>query len=69
MEKYEDLFNPSFLNNEKDNRLAIPKDAAVTMAYIPLQESLEAYSSDKALAKGTLFPELNKVFEGRMVKK
>ena len=69
MEIFEDLFNPSFLNNEAPSRPAIPKDAALTMAYIPLQESHEAYSSDKALDNGTLFPQLNKEFKGRMVKK
>lgn len=69
MEIYEDLFNPAFLSNQTESRSALPKDASVTMAYIPLQISLEAYSSDKALEKGTLFPELNKPFKGRMVKK
>ena len=69
MEKFEDLFNPSFLNNNKEKRPAFAKDASVTMVYIPLQEELETYSSDKALDNGTLFPELNKVFKGRMVNK
>ncbi|MBR1762272.1 MAG: spore coat associated protein CotJA [Eubacterium sp.] len=69
MEKFEDLFNPSFLNNNKEKRPAFPKDASVTMVYIPLQEELETYSSDQALDNGTLFPELNKVFKGRMVNK
>ena len=38
MEKYEELFNPSFLKKESaakeacDNRPPLPKDAAVTMA-------------------------------------
>ena len=69
MEIFEDLFNPSFLNNKEQSKPALPKDASLTMAYVPLQESLEAYSSDKALENGTLFPDLNKPFKGRMVKK
>lgn len=69
MEIYEDLFNPSFLSNATESRPALPKDAAVTMAYIPLQTDLEAYSDEKALDKGTLFPSLSKPFKGRMVKK
>ena len=67
MEIFEDLFNPSFLNSD-EKKPAIPKDASVTMAYIPLQEKLETYSSEKALSEGTLFPELNKEFKGRMVR-
>ena len=69
MENFEELFIPTFLDNEKKKRPAIPKDASVTMAYIPLQETLESYSADKALDEGTLFPELNKPFKGKMVKK
>ena len=69
MENFEDLFNPAFLSNATPSRPALPKDASVTMAYIPLQEGLETYSAEKALEKGTLFPELDKVFKGRMVAK
>jgi len=69
MENFEELFMPTFLDKDKKKRPALPKDASVTMAYIPLQETLESYSADKALEEGTLFPELNKPFKGRMVKK
>ena len=69
MEIFEDLFNPAFLNNTEKIRPALPKDASVTMAYIPLQTELEAYSDEKALTNGTLFPQLNKPFKGRMLKK
>ena len=69
MEIYEDLFNPSFLSNTDKERPALPKDASVTMAYIPLQTELEAYSDEQALTNGTLFPQLNKPFKGRMLKK
>lgn len=66
MEKYEDLFNPSFLKKEKEcvKRPPIPKDASVTMAYIPLQEDVITYDVEKALMNGTLFPSLNKEFLG-----
>lgn len=66
MEKYEDLFNPTFLRKEKDceKRPPFPKDATVTMAYIPLQEDTVTYDEEKALKNGTLFPVLNKEFLG-----
>lgn len=67
MEKFEDLFNPSFLNETK-SRAAIPDDATVTMAYVPLQESLKTYGDKEGLENGTIFPVLNKEFCGRMVK-
>ena len=38
MEKYVELFKPSFLKNEE--RPALPADATPTMAYIPLQLDL-----------------------------
>lgn len=67
MENYVDLFKPSFL--KKDERPALPADAAVTMAYIPLQLEPITYDDEKALDNGTLFPALNKPFMGRMVKR
>ncbi|MGN1420027.1 MAG: spore coat associated protein CotJA [Eubacterium sp.] len=66
MEDYVDLFKPSFL--KKENRPALPEDASVTMAYVPLQLELVTYDADKALQNGTLFPALNKPFLGKMVK-
>lgn len=67
MENYVDLFKPSFLR--KDERSALPADASVTMAYIPLQLEPITYEDEKALDNGTLFPALNKPFLGRMVKR
>lgn len=67
MDDYVDLFKPSFLRKEK--RPALPEDATVTMAYVPLQLELVTYDADKALQSGTLFPALNKPFLGKMVKK
>lgn len=67
MDNYVDLFKPSFLR--KDERSALPADATVTMAYIPLQLEPITYEDEKALDNGTLFPALNKPFMGRMVKR
>lgn len=66
MENYTDLFKPSFL--KQDRRPAIPEDATVTMAYVPLQLEVITYEDEKGLENGTLFPALNKPFAGRMVK-
>lgn len=66
MENYVDLFKPSFL--KKEQRHALPKDAAVTMAYIPLQLELITYEDSKGLDNGTIFPALNKPFKGKWVK-
>lgn len=66
MENYTDLFKPSFL--KKDERTALPADAAVTMAYIPLQLEVITYDGEKGLDNGTIFPVLNKPFEGKAVK-
>lgn len=67
MDNYAELFNPSFLRNE--SRTALPEDASVTMAYVPLQLGFVTYDTEKALENGTLFPALNKPFEGRTVKR
>lgn len=66
MENFEDLFNPSFLKTTK-RRPSLPEDASVTMAYVPLQESLKTYGFEEGLNNGTIFPVLNKEFCGRMV--
>lgn len=66
MEAYTDMFKPSFL--KKDKRPALPEDASVTMAYVPLQLELTSYELDKGFNEGTIFPALNKPFRGRMVK-
>ena len=66
MDNYVDLFKPSFLKREQ--RTALPADASVTMAYVPLQLELITYDDSKGLDNGTIFPALNKPFKGRMVK-
>lgn len=67
MEEYIDLFKPSFL--KKDRITALPADPQPTMAYIPVQTELITYEYDKGLCEGTIFPELNKPFTGKMVKR
>ncbi len=70
MDKYEDLFNPTFLKPKSNILPPLPKDASVTMAYIPFQQQAVVYSEEaKALNEGTLFPELNKPFTGKGVLK
>ena len=68
MEKYVDMFNPSFLKNASNVLPPLPADASVTMAYVPFQQQPVIYEEEsKALNEGTLFPELNKPFTGKGV--
>lgn len=46
---------------------ALPKDPVVAMAYIPYQEQENMYSAEQGISEGTMFPELNKPFEGMTV--
>lgn len=41
---------------------------SVAMGYVPWQNLHTLYEPDKALQVGTIFPELNKPFEGRRIK-
>ena len=41
---------------------ALPEDAAVTMAYVPLQHDTRQYEAEEALMRGTLFKSLDKPF-------
>lgn len=61
----EELFMPSFLKPKKP---ALPTNATVTMAYVPLQQTIETYDLDEGLKKGTIFPQLNKELKGKFVK-
>lgn len=61
----EELFMPTFLKPKKP---ALPKDATLTMAYVPLQQSIETYELEDGLKMGTVFPVLNKEFKGKFVK-
>lgn len=42
------------------------KNLPLTMAYVPFQAIEGTYNSDEALKTGTLFPNLDKPFLGRM---
>ncbi|MCD7723148.1 MAG: spore coat associated protein CotJA [Clostridiales bacterium] len=65
MDRYEDMFNPSFLKPKAKMIPPLPKNAAVTMAYVPYQQQAEPYSNEmEALCRGTLFEELDKPFTG-----
>ena len=41
----------------------------LAMAYVPMQKYNSAYEQSEALMNGTLFPELNKPFEGAKQKR
>ncbi|WP_330416318.1 spore coat associated protein CotJA [Roseburia sp. AM16-25] len=41
---------------------------AVAMGYVPWQYLSNLYEPDKALKVGTIFPELNKPFDGRRIR-
>ncbi len=40
----------------------IPKNATVTMAYVPFQNAKKLYSPEHGIQMGTIFPDLNKPF-------
>lgn len=44
---------------------SFPDNFPVGMAYVPWQTWNQVYDFDKALQRGTLFPELDKPFIGR----
>ena len=75
MYKYEDMFNPSFLKKPDDGIPApLPKDATVTMAYVPFQQQPVLYDDtmtgfNAGISEGTMFPELNKPFLGKGAEK
>lgn len=41
-----------------------PQNTPLAMAYVPFQQWGETYDDDKALSRGTLFPELDLPFLG-----
>lgn len=46
---------------------ALPiKDAVLAMAYVPMQEYGLVYSEEQGLDQGTLFPDLDKPFTGKV---
>ncbi len=49
--------------------LRLPEGFPPAMAYVPWQELEAMYPPETALRQGTLFPELDKPFEGRTIMK
>lgn len=47
------------------NPTPFPQETPVAMAYIPFQQFGKLYVPEKALERGTVFPELDKPFLGR----
>lgn len=41
-----------------------PRNTPIAMAYVPFQQWGETYDDDKALSRGTLFPDLDLPFSG-----
>lgn len=41
-----------------------PKNTPLAMAYVPFQQWGDTYDDDKALSRGTLFPDLDLPFSG-----
>ena len=48
--------------NGKNEMSGFPKNTPLAMAYVPFQQWSDTYDDDKALARGTLFPELDLPF-------
>lgn len=75
MNEYQDVFNPYFLSNLGEKKeissyqrlSALPKDAAVTMAYVPFQQDTTMFEPSVALERGTLYETLDKPFLGKRV--
>lgn len=45
----------------------MPESPALAMAYVPMQQLNTIYSPEAALLNGTLYPELDKPFCGKVV--
>ena len=65
MNPYRNKEHPSSRAESNPNGL---KNFAVAMGYVPWQYLTTLYEPDKALKVGTIFPELNKPFEGRRMR-
>lgn len=57
------------MSNEQNlfSALELPGCLPLAMAYVPMQHFGATYAPEAALAKGTLFPELDKPFLGRTI--
>ena len=45
----------------------LPSDPVVAMAYVPFQMPENVYTAEQGISIGTMFPELNKPFEGESI--
>ncbi len=52
------------ITTENMNISPIPENASVTMAYVPYQEDDQIYSPEQGISCGTMFPVLDKPFNG-----
>ncbi len=52
------------LHTHFHQRSTLPLNPVLAMAYVPIQTELQTYDCDKALQQGTLFPCLDKPFQG-----
>ena len=50
--------------NGNSDTSRFPRNTPLAMAYVPFQRWGDVYDDDKALSKGTLFPELDLPFSG-----
>ncbi|MDD7515450.1 spore coat associated protein CotJA [Ruminococcus flavefaciens] len=50
--------------NGNSDTSRFPRNTPLAMAYVPFQQWGDVYDDDKALSKGTLFPELDLPFSG-----
>ena len=63
-ERENNFYQPP-MNNENYSEIPrFPNKTPLAMAYVPFQQWEELYDADKALNRGTLFPELDLPFEG-----
>ena len=54
-----------FFNKEQEYGISpLPSDPVEAMAYIPFQNAGEIYNAERGLCNGTMFPCLDKPFEG-----
>ncbi|MFI3206925.1 MAG: spore coat associated protein CotJA [Clostridia bacterium] len=50
---------------DEGQRTELPKDFVPAMAYVPFQQWSDTYDVTNGFNKGTIFPILDKPFEGR----
>ena len=63
MRERENMMSVSADNNSAEAPMPrFPKNTPLGIAYVPFQQWSEVYTDDHALARGTLFPELDLPF-------